>query len=502
MTPPTPWRRWLAPPFTLFVYLVHPVVALTRPARQLQDPGTGWHLATGETILRTHAIPHHEIFSFTAAGQPWLQPYWLFDAGAAALERFGGLPLYAAVCILLYACIPLVLYRRMLRMDVGVLPALLMTLVAYVVLVSHGLARPHLVTYLFFALTLERLDDVRAGRRPSRALWILPPLFALWANLHGGFLAGLALVGIYAAVTLVEALVRREPAARGTAIVFAAVAVAVFVATLANPVGWDLHRGLIHHLGMRTTGSFAEFQSPAFHSASRPILVFQLLILALLVIVARSPRSLAPVEIVLTLFFLHMALQSVRHMNLFAILAAPLVARALGERLAAWRPAVDARWRAIAREQAALRSGLVYVPLVAVAVLALALAGRTGLPTSLDGLQLTRGAAEFIASEPDRFRRPFNTDNLGGALIHRFGPDRKVFVDDRIYVYGDDFVDHDYFTVLYARPGWEDVLTRWQVDSAIVNVDAACASLLRASPHWDTVFEDERVALFNRRPPA
>ena len=113
------WRSWLLPPFTLFVFLVHPVLALLRPARQLQDPGTGWHLATGEIILATHGIPHQEIFSFTAAGKPWLQPYWLFDTTAAVLERSGGLPLYAVVCILLYACIPLVLYRRMVRMEVG-----------------------------------------------------------------------------------------------------------------------------------------------------------------------------------------------------------------------------------------------------------------------------------------------------------------------------------------------------------------------------------------------
>jgi hypothetical protein len=277
---------------------------------------------------------------------------------------------------------------------------------------------------------------------------------------------------------------------------------ATLVATLVNPIGWELHRGLTHHLAMRTTGAFQEFQSPAFHSDSWPIFVFELLILATLAVAARAPRKLAWVEMALVLFFLHMALQSVRHMNLFAIVAAPVVGRALGDVLSARWPAVAARWRTIAQEQAALHSARVYLPLVCVLAVGLAGSGWTRLPTSLDGLQLTRGAAEFIATHRDRLRRPFNTDNLGGALIRRFGPDLKVFVDDRIYVYGDDFIESDYFAVLYARRGWEDVLARWDVDSAIVDAEAACATVLRESPAWQVAFEDEHVVVLYRRRPA
>jgi hypothetical protein len=390
----------------------------------------------------------------------------------------------------------------MVRMEVGILPALSMTVLAYVVLVSHALARPHVVTYVFFALTLERLDDVRTGRRAPTALWILPPLFALWANIHGGFLAGISLVGIFAGLAAIEAAIRGGAQHRRIAIALVAVFAATFLATLVNPVGIDLPRDLTHHLAMRTTGAFEEFQSPAFHSKSWPIFVFELLILAVLTVAARAPRRLAWVEMALVVFFLHMAFQSVRHMNLFAIVAAPLVARALGDVLTAYRPALAARWVTVAHEQAALRSGRVYLPLTCAVVLLLAAAGRTALPATLDGLQLTRAAAEFVATHRDRIQRPFNTDNLGGSLIHRFGPELQVFVDDRIYVYGDDFIENDYFTVLYARRGWEDVLGRWDVDSAIVNADTACATVLRASPAWQVAFEDEHTVILYRRRPA
>ncbi len=489
-------RRWFAPPLTAFVFLVHPLVALLRPARQLADPGTGWHLATGRWMLEHHAIPHTDPFSFTAAGHPWINYYWIFDGAAALLERIGGLPLYATVCMLVYACVPVLLYRRMVRMGTGILPALLLTFVAHVVLLSHALARPHVVTYLLFAVFLERLDDVYAGRRSARALVPLVPLAVLWCNVHGGFLAGIALAGIYAATAAAEALYEGTPAARGRALALGLACGGIVLATVLNPAGFDLHRDQIHHLAMRTTGAFDEFRSPDFAGGGWPMTAVELLVIGLVVGAARARRRFAPVELVLVLFFLHQALHAVRHVNLFAIVAAPLVARELGAWLSERFPAASRRWSVVASEQAALRSERLYLPALGLLFVALALAGRTGFPTTLDDLQLTSGAAAFISAHEDRFARPFNTDELGGTLIHRFTPAVKVFVDDRIYVYGDDFVANDYLPLLGGRADWRDILGRHAVDSAIVRADAPIATLLREAPEWKLVYEDARNLVF------
>src|SRR5262249_61264021 len=94
------------------------------PAGQLQAPGTGWHLATGRYILATHSIPHHDIFSFTASGRPWVTYYWLFDTAGAWLERLGGLPLYTSACMVAYAFVPVMIYRRCLRVGAAIMPSL------------------------------------------------------------------------------------------------------------------------------------------------------------------------------------------------------------------------------------------------------------------------------------------------------------------------------------------------------------------------------------------
>jgi len=481
------------------VFLIHPLVALCRPGGLLQDPGTGWHLVLGRHILATGSIPAHDLFSYTAAGHPWIDQSWLFDAAAALLVRLGGLPLFATACVLVYAFLPVLIFRRALRMGASLAAALGLTVLAYLVLCSHAIARPHIVTYLFFTLLLERLDDFQSGRRPPRALWGLPLLALVWANVHGGFLVGLTLVGIFAGIAGLGALVGGEAAAGRRAIVFTLVLGAMLLATLVNPQGWRLHSSILGYLGLRSIDYFNEFRSPDFLAGSVPVLSFETLTLLVVLVLARRGTRLAWPEVALLLFFLHEALHSARHMNLFVIVAAPIIAREITPRLEALRPALHARWREVAREQADLRSPLVYFPALCALFVGLSLRGALPFPVTLDDLQLSRGAAEFIAAHEERFGRSFNTDDLGGSLIYRFWPRLRVFVDDRIFVYGDDFVLHEYFPVRYAQQGWRDVLSKYGVTAAVVASDAQCATLLQASAEWELAYQDKTNAIFLRR---
>jgi hypothetical protein len=495
-------RRWLAPPFTAFVFLIHPLITLYLPGGLLQDPGTGWHFVLGRYILDTGSVPAHDLFSFTAAGAPWIAQAWLFDAAAAFLVKVGGLPLFATACVLVYAFLPVLIFRRALRMGASMAPALALTVLAYFVLCSHSSARPHIATYVFFALVLEWLDDFQNGRRPARALWWLPLVALVWANLHGGFLVGLTLVGIYLGVAAVGSLVRRDPADARRALVFGIVLGAMLLATLGNPQGWRLHSSISGFLGMQAIRYFNEFQSPDFMGGSVSVLAFEALTLVVFLILARRGRSIAWPEVALLLFFLHEALHSARHMNLFVIVAAPIVAREITPGLEAVGPALHARWREIAREQATLHSPLVYFPVLGALFVGLSLRGALPFPVTLDDLELSRGAAEFIAAHEERFGRAFNTEDLGGSLIYRFWPRLRVFVDDRVFLYGDDFVLREYFPVLYAQRGWRETLAKYDLTAAVVTADAQCATLLRVSPEWELAYADRMNAIFFRRDPA
>lgn len=495
-------RRWLVPHLGTVFFLIHVGLGFGFARGAFVDPGTGWHLATGRYILETRAVPHHDVFSFTAAGRPWIDYYWLFDLGAAALARLGGLPLFGAACLLVHALVPALLYRRIVRSGANPLAALAVMPVAYVVLLAPATARPLLLTYVFVLILLDRLDDFHAGRCDWSALWWTPLLVALWCNLHGGFAAGIALTAVYAGVAAFDGLVLRDPAGRRRALVLTALTGAMLLATLANPYGIELPLDIVHHLRMESTRRFMEFQSPAFHQGGMAVTSFELLVLALVATMALGPVRFTRTEVGLAIVTLHWALVAQRNLNLFVFVAAPMLARGLTPLIARLAPAASRRWEAIGATQAGLRSAWIHVPLASAVVLWLAGHGRMPYPTTLDDMQLTAGAARFVEAHLDRFERPFNTANLGGSLIYRFAPRVKVFVDDRTFVYGDDFVMTDYFTVFDGRSGWEAVLQRWDVRAAIVAKATPCATLLAASPAWTLAYGDEKNVIFFRNAPA
>ncbi len=484
--------RWFTPDFGVLFVVLHVVAVLGRAGYELKDPGVGWHLRTGRLMLETGTLPATDPFSFTAAGREWLNYYWGFEVVSAWLERAGGLPLVSAVWMLVYGLIPFLLYRWMVRGGASPLAIFLVLPLAYLVLLSHALDRPHIVTYLCFTVLVARLDDVRAGRLAPRVLWWLPLMALVWANMHGGFISGLAAVAVVGAAAGARFVVHRDAKDGRDAVAFGALLVAMTLATFVNPYGVRLHVQAVEHLRLPSTGYFLEFLSPNFREGLAAVRWFEVLILAVVAVTGLGWVVLDWSTLGLAVVLLHGALTSVRNMNLFAIVAAPIIARGLTAALEQYRPSLAARWRRVADEQTANAAWRVQLPAVAAVVLVATLAGRLPWLTTLDDLQLTRGAAAYIAAHPDRFERMFNTDALGGSLIHRFWPTLRVFMDDRTVVYGEDFVMNDYFTVLYGRAGWEAVLDRWGVTAAVMATSTRCATLLRASAGWTEVYADDR----------
>jgi hypothetical protein len=249
---------------------------------------------------------------------------------------------------------------------------------------------------------------------------------------------------------------------------------------------------------MPSTGLFDEFRSPDFRSGALMAGYFELLILGVLAVTGVGLLELDAAECALLVGTLHGALGSVRNMSLFAIVAAPVVADGLSRALARWRPGIAARWAAVAAQQERVAAWRVQVPAIGAVMIALAMAGVLPFPSTLDGLQLSRGAVAHIEAHPERFARAFNTIGLGGPLIYRFWPGLRVFVDDRTVVYGEPFIAHDYMTVLLGDAQWQGVLDRWSVTSAIVSTWAPCAERLRQSSAWRIDYEDAAIVLFVR----
>ncbi len=489
-------------PIEFLIFLLHPILTLTDPVLQLRDPGIGWHLMTGRRILETGQIPIADVFSFTATGNEWVSFYWLFQVLAAGLEAIGGIPLFTAATVLVYSLIPVLLYRRMVRMGVGSLLAVMFAVLAHIVLLSHSLARPHAVTYVFFALLVERLERFQNGESSARSLWWLPLLALLWCNLHGGFVVGLVLTAIYALVAIARYAWTRSAEERGRARVFTALLLGMSVATLFNPAGPWLHLSILEYLGMESTSQFGEWASLAFGSDIQSLLV-ESIVVSFIVLLAAGAR-LAWIEAVLLIFFLHEALQSTRHVNLFVIIAVPIVAREAVSAAERARPALGRVLRKLARPAGPRSARYLLYGSFCAGFLTLAGLGKLPYRSEFEGIHLSAEAAAYIETHPQHFSRPFNTDELGGVLIYRFWPKLRVFMDDRTPIYGDRFILDEYMKVLRAEPGWSDVLDQWDIRAAVVNPKSRAATVLEMSSDWETVHQDDLTAIFLRtgEPPA
>jgi tetratricopeptide (TPR) repeat protein len=92
----------------------------------------------------------------------------------------------------------------------------------------------------------------------------------------------------------------------------------------------------------------------------------------------------------------------------------------------------------------------------------------------------------------------YNEIGTGGYLIWRLWPERKVFVDGRLLVYGAEFNEHQYGWIAYGAEGWEGKLAAWDVNYIVLRYGARVSSMLHASPNWTLIYFDDAALIYLR----
>ena len=483
--------RWLAPPLTEVVFLTMLLwLVVGGQARALLSDGdTGWHIRTGQFILTERRFPTQDLFSYSRPGAEWFAWEWGADVLFALAHRAGGLQGVVLVAGVLIAATSATLFAFLRWQGVSVVAAVVVMLAAGSASTVHWLARPHLFTCFLFVVTLWMLEADRA--RPGRRLWWLAPLAAVWVNLHGGFVALSALVGAYAAG---EALGGQWRAARR----YAAVGATSLAATLANPYGYRLHLHIARYLSSDfIRDRVEEFQSPRFRGES--MLVFEALLVAGLLVIPGLWRRRAYGPALVLAALAHAALGSVRHVLLYVVAAAPLVAAEL-ER--AMRSSGNAWLVELTRLGPAGgdRTGRLRPPLWGVAaVVAAAVALGSGHPRwQVDFPKEKFPLAALTASEKYGLgRRLFTSDQWADYLIYRNYPQQRVFFDGRSDFYGAE-LGRQYLEAMTGHHRWEQIFDRNGFDVALVPAGWPLATVLKAHPGWRLDYDDGQALVLRR----
>ncbi len=459
------------------------------------DGDVGRHIRVGTGILSKREIPTADSLSHTRYGGQWIPKEWLSQVALAEADRLNGLSGVATLAAFLFAVSVLATYvnATLLGGSIGVAVGLAAT--SMLLQAVHLLARPHLVTTALASILLLLLVQYR---RTARSRWILfiPALFVVWANSHGGFPAGLALLTLFCFDTWLGGRgpnIRRQ---QWTLIVVLALAI---VATMVNPAGPAIWSHLAAHLGNEFfMGITEEFQSPDFHAPWGRLLLAVILGTAL--ILGTSARRLPWLGLATLLGTLAATLVSARHITLFATLGLPWLASLRADASSggtASRPErPDWPLHTLVPRSPEISSATSHVlPLIACGLLVLAVNGPFAARGRFDSTTFpVQALRELSASE--KTGAVFNEMEWGGYLLYA-QPGIPVFIDGHADFFGEDLV-REYLTARLGGSGWEEVLHRYQVEWTITRSEAPLNQLLELSEGWQFVLNDGLAAVYRR----
>src|SRR5262245_26455205 len=472
-------------PAMLTVGLLALVWALS--SGKANDPDIWWHLRNGEYLFQTHQLPNQDMYSFTVAGTSWMNYEWLSEipfylawtaGGIAAVNLLWMVTLQAIFVGLLYLT-----YRTSGNFKASVLAC---GFCSFLAVVSFG-PRTILFGYVCMLILLITLERFRStGRAP---LWVLPPLYCVWANAHGSWLIGLIVFGLVGAAGLVEGRWGRVETSRWTPsqlrqLVFtgAASAAALFV----NPFGWRLVIYPFEFAAKQklNVAHIAEWVSVDFHDARGKFVLVFLIALMLAALLRDSRWQLS--ECLLILFALYCGLTYIRFLFFLGVVSAPVLAKLL-DFIPPYDPEIDKPILNVLFMAGLLFwVGYAYPPATAPA-----------LQESLAQVYPAKLMPYLEANPPSG--RVLNAYLWGGYLIwHK--RDLKVFVDSRVDIYEYSGVFADYLDIL-ALKNPQQILDKYQIRYVLFPPDEPLHYVLEHDPSWKIDYRDEICTLFERARP-
>ena len=391
---------------TAIFFLALMLAACLMPAQT----DTWWQLRTGEEMWRSHHVMLRDEFSHTVAGGYWPNHEWLAQIVFYAVYRVGGLPLLTALC----AAAVTLTWAIIASLTPGPRFTRLALLGAGVVMSSPAWSlRPQVFSLALVALTLWIL--VR-----RRWLWSLPPLFLVWANLHGA----VALGGVIMTAAIVATLLVNRKLLR----TLVPIAAACLFATAATPLGFTLWTEVPSSLARLHSYGVLEWQAPGLAIADAPFWIAALAAIVLLFI--NRARLLTSWSTALpgvcALMFLVLSIKTRRNIPTFVLCTVPLIGTLLNQ---------ERRQTVSARVERPILNAIALATMAVISALFIGHAWNQPIPR-LGWTPVSEDLRRAVTDCPGRL---YNRYDDGGYLIW-FARDKKVFMDSRQDPYPEDIV--------------------------------------------------------------
>lgn len=442
---------------------------------RLSDNSFLWHLRTGEYIL-DHGIPRHDVFSYTAPGTRWIAQSWLAEVIYAALARTVGLFGVRVFVGLIGVAVSVLALRLAVRLSGRLLRGAGIAAVSLGGVFMLWSERPLVIGVLFLVVLLwiVEVPESWVGRQ---ALWTIPIVLWLWANVHGSFSFGLAYLALHVIGRWVDGAVPWH--GRERTLVLATV-IGVLV-SLVNPYGLSLLTFPIELLSRGEILSHVhEWQSPDFRASWG--IALGAWIAVFVWALARGNNRVTRRDLIVTVPMLLMALWAARNIAIAPLIGMPVIARAF-----AAEPTTGPRFS----------RAFVATACAAVALVGLAMGASAAAEPNYAFDTYPVKAMRYVARHDLLGRHLLTDDADAGFVINQYWPRQQVFMDDRFDMYPMQLM-RDFLALAAGDPKWSGMLDHYDVDVVVWRSDEPLAALLNESTSWHRVHHDKTHAVWLR----
>jgi hypothetical protein len=442
----------------------------------------GWHLAAGDLIRERGNIPFQDPWSFTLGDKQWYNLSWLWDVIASVVfqyTKFVGLILFVVAC---GAVIVGYLASACLSSGASVISVCISVLSAGLLYPAFAMApniylaaSPNTSTMLFSVIFYA--ECLKRTRR-----FLLPVIMVLWANLHGGFLLGFPIVGIFCGA----ALLRRDWA---NFKIYGLAGAGCFIATFINPLGWHIYEGVATTLGHFVQAYITEWWS-YFRIMTVPGSIPGIMYILIFVAFELRDRGSSSIPLesrLLSWLFLFLGLYQFRYMAFFFLFSTVPLALHLDRLLP--KPLNDFKV-----QRSLLAAGII---------------GACALPLTFMQIEPALGLPQMLSEQDVLYlqthfshARLLNHWSNGGILIFRTRGAVPVFVDGRAATaYPDDLL-RDYFKLVepvMSETDWDTVLEKYQIDAVLwVKAHDELRQLLVGKRGWKEEYSGLHTSIYVR----
>lgn len=411
----------------------------------------GWHLAAGDLIRERGNVPFQDPWAFTLGDRQWYNLSWLWDVIASVVFQYTGL---TGLTLAVVACGAIIAgYLTSLCLSSGAsVPAVCISVFSACLLYPafatppniYLAASPNTATMLFSVVFFgECLKRTRC--------FLLPAMMILWANLHGGFVLGFLIIGLFGAV----ALFRRDWANfKLYGLAGAGCLVAIFI----NPLGFHIYDGVMATLGHFVQANITEWKS-YFQNITAPGSIPGIIYIVIFVAYELRYRTshAVPLEArLLSWLFLCLGFYQYRYMSFFFLFSSVPFALHLDRLLPKQLKNLDV-------QKSLLTAGII---------------GACALPLAFVQIRPALALPDELLSEQDAqylsanfpHARILNHWNVGGILIFRTHGKVPVFVDGRAATAYPDGLLRDYLKLVkwdIDEATWDTVLEKYRIDAVL-----------------------------------